>query len=255
MDKHDPAYEDAFKDWKNGMKYKEIAEKYGVTLSAVKSWATRDWKLRKVATRQGKSCSRKKRSARSRAQIGNKNAAGHGAPKGNTNNLKTGLYAKVYGSVLSDQEKELIQQMDVSDEESQLQALIKILTVRELHLMKDLDRMRALSTGGSKSNNMGMMLYTVNRGEDNHEKKDSAGRVWKVPTEYEKKNGHSVHLNTTMVSVTETIVRFEAELTRVQKQKAKCIAQLAEIKAAKKKDGNSCGDSGPVIITGENDLK
>ena len=35
----------AFKDYCNGMKYKDIAEKYGVSLSAVKSWATRYWKV------------------------------------------------------------------------------------------------------------------------------------------------------------------------------------------------------------------
>lgn len=34
----------AFLDYQNGMKYKEIAEKYGVSLSAVKSWASRYWK-------------------------------------------------------------------------------------------------------------------------------------------------------------------------------------------------------------------
>ncbi len=34
----------AFEDYKRGMKYKDIAEKYGVSLSAVKSWAARYWK-------------------------------------------------------------------------------------------------------------------------------------------------------------------------------------------------------------------
>ena len=34
----------AFEDYKKGMKYREIAEKYGVSLSAVKSWAARYWK-------------------------------------------------------------------------------------------------------------------------------------------------------------------------------------------------------------------
>lgn len=41
----------AFADYQAGMKYKEIAEKYGVSLSAVKSWATRYWK---VATKKKK---------------------------------------------------------------------------------------------------------------------------------------------------------------------------------------------------------
>lgn len=58
----------AFIDYQKGMKYKEIAEKYGVSLSAVKSWAVRYWKekgcnreekklqlgKKKVATNEGK---------------------------------------------------------------------------------------------------------------------------------------------------------------------------------------------------------
>ena len=36
-------YELAYEDYRNGMKYKEIAEKYGVTLNTVKSWKTRKW--------------------------------------------------------------------------------------------------------------------------------------------------------------------------------------------------------------------
>lgn len=34
----------AYKDYCGGMKYKDIAEKYNVSLSTVKSWATRHWK-------------------------------------------------------------------------------------------------------------------------------------------------------------------------------------------------------------------
>lgn len=38
----------AFEDWFNGMKYKDIAEKYGVKLDTVKSWYRRhNWKLLK----------------------------------------------------------------------------------------------------------------------------------------------------------------------------------------------------------------
>lgn len=44
----------AYADWKAGMKYQAIADKYDVSLSAVKSWAARDWKLREVATKPGK---------------------------------------------------------------------------------------------------------------------------------------------------------------------------------------------------------
>ncbi|WP_234781184.1 RNA polymerase sigma factor, partial [Fructobacillus fructosus] len=35
--------DEAKQDYLAGMKYKEIAEKYGVTLNTVKSWKTRHW--------------------------------------------------------------------------------------------------------------------------------------------------------------------------------------------------------------------
>ncbi len=56
-------YELAEKDYKAGMKYKEIAEKYGVTLNTVKSWKTRYWnneKNKKVCTQNKKSMHTKK---------------------------------------------------------------------------------------------------------------------------------------------------------------------------------------------------
>ena len=37
----------AFEDFKAGMKYKDIAAKYNVSLSAVKSWASRHWNKQK----------------------------------------------------------------------------------------------------------------------------------------------------------------------------------------------------------------
>ncbi len=42
--KSEKVREQAFRDYQEGMKYKEIAEKYGVSLSTVKSWASRYWK-------------------------------------------------------------------------------------------------------------------------------------------------------------------------------------------------------------------
>ena len=34
----------AYKDFCAGMKYKDIAEKYDINLSTIKSWASRHWK-------------------------------------------------------------------------------------------------------------------------------------------------------------------------------------------------------------------
>lgn len=49
----------AHEDYLKGLKYKEIAEKYNVSLSTVKSWATRYWKQK--GCNQSKSCNQKER--------------------------------------------------------------------------------------------------------------------------------------------------------------------------------------------------
>lgn len=56
-------YEQAEKDYKNGMKYKDIASKYGVSLNTVKSWKLRYWASDGSHTVARKVCTRKKKVA------------------------------------------------------------------------------------------------------------------------------------------------------------------------------------------------
>lgn len=76
----------AYEDYRAGMKYKDIAAKYGVTESAVKTWKRRYWS-QKVADENKKLQPPTKKVAKSKKLLGNKNAVGHGAPKGNKNAL------------------------------------------------------------------------------------------------------------------------------------------------------------------------
>lgn len=80
-------YELAEQDYMNGMKYKEIADKYGVSLNTVKSWKKRyNW--------DRKGCTQKKKKGAHKnaiAQLGNKNATG---PPGNKNAEKYGFFSK-----------------------------------------------------------------------------------------------------------------------------------------------------------------
>lgn len=89
-DKKDLAYQ----DYLNGMKYKEIAEKYGVTINTVKSWKTRyKWSRDGVHTKEESVHTPRSRGA----PKGNKNALGNkggAAPKGNQNATKHGLFSK-----------------------------------------------------------------------------------------------------------------------------------------------------------------
>ena len=85
--------------YKKGMKYKEIAERIGVPLNTVKSWATRYWKDGKVATK-AKPATKPEVATSPRkagAPKGNVNAVGNkgGAPFGNTNAMKHGGYSTI----------------------------------------------------------------------------------------------------------------------------------------------------------------
>lgn len=95
----------AYQDYLKGMKYKEIAEKYGVTLNTVKSWKQRyGWSRDGVHTKEKSVHTKKKRGG----QPGNQNAKGHGAPKRNTNAVKHGLFAKY----LPEETLEIVEQLD-----------------------------------------------------------------------------------------------------------------------------------------------
>lgn len=95
-------WELAYEDYKSGMKYKEIAEKYNVTLNTVKSWKTRHWNKISVHTKTEKVCTQKRKRG---GQPGNKNATG---PPGNKNAEKHGFFSKW----LPDETKEIIQEID-----------------------------------------------------------------------------------------------------------------------------------------------
>jgi uncharacterized protein YjcR len=80
----------AEKDYVKGMKYKDIADKYEVSINTVKSWKRRhEWSREKGAPKN-----KGVHTKRKGAPKGNINAKGHGAPSKNTNALKHGLFAK-----------------------------------------------------------------------------------------------------------------------------------------------------------------
>jgi uncharacterized protein YjcR len=97
----------AYQDYLAGMKYKDIAEKYGVTLNTVKSWKTRyKWSRDGVHTK-----SKGVRTKKKGGQPGNQNAKGHGAPKYNQNAKKHGFFSKYIP-------KETLEIMGMLDEKS-----------------------------------------------------------------------------------------------------------------------------------------
>lgn len=137
----------AYEDYKQGLKYKEIADKYGVSLSAVKSWAARYWK--------GESCNqesarlqppKEKVATKKGGQLGNQNAKGNrggAAPKKNKNAVTTGEFETLLFDCLKPEERELANSVPLDKGQLLLQE-IRLLTVREYRMLKrieDLQRM------------------------------------------------------------------------------------------------------------------
>lgn len=123
----------AYEDYKKGMKYKEIAEKHKVSISTVKSWASRYWKQKgcnpkeKVATKKKKG-----------AHIGNKNATG---PPGNKNAVTTGEFENIFFDTLEKDELNLIKSIEL-EKRKLLEQEIQLLTVRERRMLKRIEDLK-----------------------------------------------------------------------------------------------------------------
>lgn len=226
---------EAFKDWKKGIKYKDIAEKYGVSLSAVKSWASRDWKKQGCDKKSEKVATQKMKSQPRGAPKGNKNARGHGAPVGNKNNYKHGIYERVYWDTLTEEERELIFDMDFEEEQSLIDQ-IRLLTVRERRLMKEITKNREVKGG--------LALDSVIK-----RKLEIKGNI------IQDNEQTQTETTTRTISTFEVILKLEAELTRVQAKKTRCIEALNNIRIRRIEagyGGDSVADDGFIkAMTGE----
>ncbi|MGG0047092.1 phage terminase small subunit [Bacillus subtilis] len=82
----------AYKDYIEGMKYKDLADKYGVSVNTIKSWKQRHGWQRKKGASLKKGVHIKKVGA----PFGNKNALGNkgGAPQRNQNAVTHGFFSK-----------------------------------------------------------------------------------------------------------------------------------------------------------------
>lgn len=169
MDADRPTYELAYHDYKRGMKYKDIAEKYGVSLSAVKSWASRYWKNKDGCNQKKKQvATHKKKVATRGGQPGNKNALGNSggaAPKKNKNAVKTGEFETLFFDALDPEEKKLIGMIRLNKKQLLLQE-IQLLTVRERRMLNRIENLRRVAEGQDGSGSAGMTAVKYRSGTE-----------------------------------------------------------------------------------------
>jgi uncharacterized protein YjcR len=120
--KHELAQE----DYMQGMKYKDIAEKHEVSINTIKSWRKRHgWNRKGVHPNKGKGCTLNEEKKKTGAPIGNKNAVGnsgnknpkwgnknalgHGPPKGNDNAVTHGFFRKYFPEDVADLAAEIME--------------------------------------------------------------------------------------------------------------------------------------------------
>ncbi|MFJ8457285.1 phage terminase small subunit [Bacillus paramycoides] len=113
----------AQEDYMQGMKYKELAEKYEVSINTIKSWRKRHgWNRKGVHPKDEKGCTQTKKtgapignknavgnSGNKHPKWGNKNAVGHGAPKRNHNAMTHGFFRKHFPEDVADLAAEIME--------------------------------------------------------------------------------------------------------------------------------------------------
>lgn len=227
-------WELAFEDWKQGMKYQEIADKYSVSLGTVKSWASRKWKQndkKKVAN----GCNKRLQSDEERLQpktktgapkgnqnaVGNKGGASEGnqnavgnkggsAPKGNKNSLKHGIYEKLLYSAFSEEEKELFHLKEL-DEAEELKGIIRLCDIQIFRFMQKVKEVQE-KPGGLLADR----VIVTNR------------KCYDKDTDKMKLSDSTTATNA--IAAHNLIVRYNDEIERIKKTKIRCLEDLRRIK-------------------------
>lgn len=134
-------------DYLQGMKYKDIIDKYNITQQELRSII------------------RKNKLTRSRSEIkkGNQNAIGNsgGAPEENKNAVTTGEYENIYKDVLDADELNLYNNYQVNDTEQLLIEEYKILTIREKRMLKRIQEIK------QRGKDMTINFIRNRKGKDN----------------------------------------------------------------------------------------
>ncbi len=202
----------AFEDWKKGMKYQEIADKYGISLSTVKSWAVRYWKkneTKKVATGEKKVAT----TTAKKLQLLEKKG---GAPKGNKNHLKHGIYEKILFEFLSQEEQELFLQQDI-DEVEECKKMIRFCDLQILKFMRKIKEL--------EEKNGGLVLSGV-----------SKKKVTVINKKQSANEACVEQITTNTVTVHELILKYNNEIEKAKKQKMKCLEVLFKFGEIKEKE-------------------
>lgn len=188
------------KDYMAGKTYNQIAQKHDVTYNEVlylikkKKW--------------------KRESNLSKVKKGNKNAKGNkggpGAEKGNKRALTTGEYETIYDDLLTEEERDILNNFELDDKKEQILSELKILTIRERRMLAKIKKLQ----DGKEMNIVRMTKSTSN------------GVAFK---------NDGTLTTTEAESTINTIQKLEEALTRIQEAKRRYIDSYHKIETDNRK--------------------
>jgi len=187
--------------YKDGERPVDIAKKLNIPQGTIRRWKSEyNWGGTDNKTKRTQSeHSDEKTSVRKR-----------GGQPGNTNNFKHGIYQPIYYDTLTEDEKELIS--TISDNtESMLKEEINLLSLRERRLMSKINYYNRQWDVNADS----MVTVKAHNSIAKNDMNDSTVK----------------RLDSEKTDAIFVIEKIEAELTRVQKQKTKCIEILAQMRS------------------------
>lgn len=227
-------YQLAYQDYKSGMKQKDIAAKYNVSINTVKSWQQRKWRAmdkdnEKVCTPNEKSMHTKKGAPRGNknalgntggAPFGNKNAIGNkggSAPLGNKNAVTTGEYESIMWDYLDDEEKELYCSIE-TDPLYQIDRNVRELTIRQRRMMK---RIKTIEEGLTEKQRRELQQL--------RKVKEAATGTDGQTVSITKERMVTIEIEETKFRKIDDILNLEEALTRVTNQLVRAIKQKHDI--------------------------
>lgn len=141
----------AYKDYMEGMKYKDIASKYNVSISTVKSWKTRyKWDRKSMHTKNEKVCIQKgiNNNINKTMKTGKKANSRLSNPPyptlarvNNKNAVTTGEFERIFFDTLEEDELNLIKNIEV-EKKKLIEQEIQLFTVRERRMLKRIDDLK-----------------------------------------------------------------------------------------------------------------
>lgn len=187
------------KDYKDGYTYNKLADKYKLTYNQVTYLIKKNkWK---------------RKSNLSLVHIGNKNAVGNsggpGAETGNKRAVTTGEYETILVNVLSEEEKNIYENLKIDNKRQCIEEEYKMLTIREYRILK---RIKSIQ---------------------DKEKDMNIERI--VKRQYNSDTSNETETVTEATNVVNPLQKLEDSLTRVQEAKRKCLDSLHKMETDDRK--------------------